>query len=167
MLDTHGKDLQVGTPSASGTSTPVSSGPTAASSAIPHAATAAKPKPAGNTKNVKVEATFAAPADELFSLFTDEKRIPAWTRAPAVSGGKPDTEYSMFGGGVKGKYVSLTPAKEIVQTWALSSPSWPSAHQATLTTTLEQSSDSTKVTWSLVGVPVGMEDEITQNINGY
>ena len=32
----------------------------------------------------------------------------------------------MFGGGVKGKYVSLSPPKEIVQTWALSSPTWPS-----------------------------------------
>lgn len=41
------------------------------------------------------------------------------------SAAKPDTEYSLFGGGVKGKYVSLTPGKEVVQTWALSSPSWP------------------------------------------
>ncbi|EIN07065.1 hypothetical protein PUNSTDRAFT_53465 [Punctularia strigosozonata HHB-11173 SS5] len=172
MLETHGKDLQVGTPSASGSSTPVSSGPATAASTTP-SYSVAPAKPAApkakktNTTTVTVEATFAAPADELFSLFTDEKRIPQWTRAPAVSGGKPDTEYSLFGGGVKGKYVSLTPSKEIVQTWALSNPSWPSGHQATLTTTLDQSSDSTKVMWSLAGVPIGMEDEITQNINGY
>jgi activator of HSP90 ATPase len=38
---------------------------------------------------------------------------------------KPDTEYSLFGGGVRGKYISLTPQKEIVQTWALQSPTWP------------------------------------------
>lgn len=47
------------------------------------------------------------------------------------SAAKPDTEYALFGGGVKGKYVSLTPGKEIVQTWALSSPSWPSGRYST------------------------------------
>jgi len=40
-------------------------------------------------------------------------------------------------------------------------------HAATLTTKLEQSSDSTKVTFSLVGVPKGQEDEIKRNIEGY
>ena len=39
---------------------------------------------------------------------------------------QPDAEYSLFGGGVKGKFVSLSPPKEFVQTWALSSPTWPS-----------------------------------------
>ena len=73
-----------------------------------------------------VEANFQASADDLYSLLTDEKKIPAWTRNAAVSQAKPDTEYSLFGGGVKGKYVSLTPGKEIVQTWALQSPTWPS-----------------------------------------
>lgn len=42
------------------------------------------------------------------------------------SAAKPDTEYSLFGGGVQGKYVSLVPAKEVVQSWALQSPQWPS-----------------------------------------
>jgi activator of HSP90 ATPase len=37
----------------------------------------------------------------------------------------PDTEYELFGGGVRGKYISLTPGKEIKQTWALRSPTWP------------------------------------------
>ena len=40
-------------------------------------------------------------------------------------------------------------------------------HNATLTTTLEQGSDSTKVTWRLSGVPLGMEEEITRNLQGY
>lgn len=80
---------------------------------------------------------------------------------------KPDTEYSLFGGGVKGKYVSLSPGKEIVQTWILQSPTWPSGHAATLTTTLDQGSDSTKVTFSLAGVPLGLEEEIRRNLEGY
>ena len=84
--------------------------------------------------------------------------------------------------------MSLTPPKEIVQKWALQSPTWPEGgafrvvwiilsfdaffipaigHSGTLTVTLEQSSDSTQVTFSLDGVPKGLEDEITRNLEGY
>ena len=40
-------------------------------------------------------------------------------------------------------------------------------HSATLTTTIEQSSDSTKVVFVMDGVPVGMKDEIKGNIERY
>jgi hypothetical protein len=40
-------------------------------------------------------------------------------------------------------------------------------HEAIFTTTFEQSSDSTKVTFSLAGVPKGMEEELERNIDGY
>lgn len=40
-------------------------------------------------------------------------------------------------------------------------------HSATLTTTLEQGSDSTKVSWRLEGVPLGMEEETQRNLQGY
>ncbi|KAF7793288.1 hypothetical protein EIP86_004399 [Pleurotus ostreatoroseus] len=174
IINTHGKDVTVSAdPSRSTTPAPssTSTAAPAAAAARPASAAPTAPKPvpakAVNTTTVNVDATFMASADDLFSLFTDENRIPAWTRAPAQSAAKPDTEYSLFAGGVKGKYVSLTAPKEIVQTWALSSPSWPSGHAATLTTTIDQQSDHTKVTWSLVGVPLGMEEEINRNINGY
>ncbi|EPS98971.1 hypothetical protein FOMPIDRAFT_1125222 [Fomitopsis schrenkii] len=173
IIDTHGKDLQVstsaqpsrqGTPAPSGTSASTASAkPSASGSAAPAKKAAAKV----NTTSVNAEANFMAAADDLFDLLTNEKRIPLWTRAPAVSAAKPDTEYSLFGGGVKGQYVSLTSPKEIVQSWALSSPTWPDGHSATLTTTLEQGSDSTKVSWRLEGVPLGMEEETQRNLQGY
>jgi len=175
IIDTHGKDLTVSAdPSRTGTPVPsVNAGPAVASSSTapaPAAAAApAKPKEKAkvNSATVVVEADFRVSAEDLFGLLTDEKRIPAWTRAPAQSKAQPDTEYSLFGGGVRGKYISLTPQKEIVQTWALQSPTWPTGHEATLTTTLDQSTDSTKVKFTLVGVPTGMEDEIKRNIEGY
>lgn len=173
IFETHGKDLTVSTePSRANTPGPAAAAATPSTSATAPAPEAA-PKPAKkepkavNTATVVVDGTFKAAADDLFSLLTDEKRIPIWTRASAQSAAKPDTEYSLFGGGVKGKYVSLTPPKKIVQTWALSSPTWPSDHTATLTTTLDQSEDSTKVTFTLSGVPLGMEDEIKRNLEGY
>ncbi|KAG0701785.1 activator of Hsp90 ATPase [Suillus ampliporus] len=170
IIDNHGRDLTIsGEPSRTGTPAPAVS-----VHAVPiSSASTAVPKPAPvkkaelNTSSVVKEATFMAAAEDLFGIFTDEKRIPMWTRAPAQSAAQADTEYSLFGGGVKGKYVSLTPGKEIVQTWALQSPTWPSGHFATLTTTFEQSSDSTKVTFTLDGVPKGMEDELTRNLEGY
>jgi len=168
LVDTHGKDLQVSSsaePSRQGT--PAPSATSAKPSTSASAPAPARKTPRVNTSSVNAEANFMAAADDLFDLFTNEKRIPMWTRAPAVSAAKPDTEYSLFGGGVKGKYVSLTPPKEIVQSWALSSPTWPDDHVATLTTTLDQGSDSTKVSWRLEGIPLGMEEETQRNLQGY
>jgi len=175
IIEVHGKDLTVSTePSRSGT--PVASiaaSTSAVSSSTLKASATIKPvkpvnaKKALNTTRVSVEATFMAAADDLFSILTDEKRIPLWTRAPAQSAAQPGSEFSLFGGGVKGSYVSLSPTKEIVQTWALQSPTWPDGHMGTLVTTLVQSSDSTKVTFSLEGVPKGLEDEIQRNLEGY
>ncbi|KAJ7578531.1 activator of Hsp90 ATPase [Mycena floridula] len=171
LIETHGKDLTISAdPSRAGTPAP-----TAPSAATP-ASSAPAPEPAPkkpvekkslNTSKVVVDANFMVSASDLFSLLTDEKRIPSWTRSAAQSTGQVDSEYSLFGGGVKGKYVSVTPHTEIVQTWALQSPTWPAGHIGTLTTTLDQSSDSTKITLTLAGVPTGMEDEIKRNLEGY
>lgn len=167
LIDTHGKDMIVGSnePSRTGSPAPPSSTAVPASNSAPTKKAASLPKI--NTSVVKVEGTFQASGIDLFSLLTDEKRIPTWSRAPAKSTATPGSEYELFGGGVRGKYISLTPGKEIKQTWVLQSPTWPSEHVATLTTTLDQSTDSTKVTFTLDGVPTGMEDETRRNLEGY
>ena len=86
IIDTHGKDLTVSTePSRSGTpanaSTPLV--PAAAASAPPARVAPAVKTESLNTTRISVNATFAAAADDLFDLLTNEKRIPMWTRAPA------------------------------------------------------------------------------------
>ena len=132
IIDTHGKDLTVSAqPSRQGT--PAPPGAASASGSAPAAAGGKKAEPAvkraekaNNTTAVTVEAQFMAAADDLFGLLTDEKRIPAWTRAPARSTPEPGKEYSLFGGGVTGRFVSLAAPTQFVQTWALSSPTWPS-----------------------------------------
>ncbi|KAJ3785742.1 activator of Hsp90 ATPase [Lentinula aff. detonsa] len=177
LIETHGKDLKVSAePSRSGTPTPAPSTSASTAAAETSVSSSGAPKPpvknetkkvSVNSATVTVDASFMAAADDLFNLLTDEKRIPAWTRAAAQSAAKPDTVYSLFGGGVTGKYISLDAPSKIVQTWALQSPTWPSGHIGTLTTTLQQSSDSTKITLSLAGVPLGMEDEIKRNLEGY
>ncbi|KZT34712.1 hypothetical protein SISSUDRAFT_1052399 [Sistotremastrum suecicum HHB10207 ss-3] len=165
LTDTHGKDITVST--ANSTEPSRVSTPSIPSGIKPAVPAVKKVEKAINTATIKVECSFMASADDLFSLLTDEKRIPSWTRAPAQSNPTPGAKFSLFGGGVTGTYQSLQSPKEFVQTWALSNPNWPSGHDATLTTTLDQSSDSTKITWNLVGVPKGQEDETERNIQGY
>ncbi|KAI6127695.1 activator of Hsp90 ATPase [Pisolithus croceorrhizus] len=172
MIDTHGKDLTVSA-EPSRTGTPVSTQAVPAPVTSTGATTSAVSKPAlakkvaVNTSEIVKEAVFMAAADDLYSLLTDESRIPAWTRSGAQSVPQPGSSYSLFGGSVRGKYVSLVPGKEITQTWSLQSPVWPPEHEAKLTITLDQSSDSTTVTFTLEGVPKGLEDEVGRNLEGY
>lgn len=155
LIETHGKDLTVSAdPSRSGTPAPASAASTTSAATVASATPSVVPavkkeakKVSVNSATVTVDASFMAAADDLFSLLTDEKRIPAWTRAPAQvnslhmsflllidcllqSAAKPDTDYSLFGGGVKGKYISLDAPTKIVQTWALQSPTWPSGGES-------------------------------------
>ena len=89
IIDSHGKDLTISTdPSRTGTPAPTNTPPSGprASSSQASAPLPVKPKPKEarlNSTTVVVEADFRASADDLFGLLTNEKRIPAWTRAPA------------------------------------------------------------------------------------
>jgi activator of HSP90 ATPase len=85
LIDTHGKDIIVGPNETSRTSSPAppSLSAPASSGASGGAKKVAASSQGINTSVVNVEATFRASADDLFSLLTDEKRIPTWSRAPA------------------------------------------------------------------------------------
>jgi activator of HSP90 ATPase len=95
LVETHGRDLTVGsetaTPSESRSDTPApAAGP--AAKAAPAKATAAAAKVI-NTSTVSVEASFMASAVDLFEFLTDEKKIPIWSRAPA----KVSSFFELFG----------------------------------------------------------------------
>ncbi|KIY42948.1 hypothetical protein FISHEDRAFT_68263 [Fistulina hepatica ATCC 64428] len=174
IVEKHGKDLTVSADSSRATTPAPATAASAAAStsaapltqAAPVSVPKNGPQKSVNTSTVSTEASFMATAADLFQLLTDEKRIVTWTRAPAKSTPEPGAEYSLFGGGVKGNYISLSPT-EIKQTWALASPTWPEGHNATLTTTLTQGSDHTTMKLMLEGVPAGLEDEIRRNLEGY
>lgn len=169
LLETHGKDLTVvtdDTPNASGTATPVQPKAAPAPSSTK---TSGKQTTVSvvNTATVTVSGRFMASADDLYSLLTDEKRIPMWSRAPAQSNPSPGGAFSLFSGGVTGKYVELDPPKKTVQEWRLTGGGWPDNHYGTLTTTFNQESDSTNVEFSLKGVPKGKEEEVERGLEGY
>ena len=85
LIDTHGKDIIVGPNETSRTSSPAPP-PLPAPASTGTSGSAKKVAASSqriNTSAVNVEATFRASADDLFSLLTDEKRIPTWSRATA------------------------------------------------------------------------------------
>lgn len=175
LLQTHGGDLTVkpqsNEPSRNGTPAPGASyspaPPAAAGGGAPAPAPEKPKKPAGNTSTVTVESSFMASADDLFSMLTDENRIPMWSRAPAQSKVEVGGSFSLFGGGVKGSFASINRPTQFVQKWVLDHPKWPGGHSATLTASFDQSTESTTVKLALDGVPKGMEEEIERNIEGY
>ncbi|KAG8814686.1 hypothetical protein FRC17_001007 [Serendipita sp. 399] len=166
ILEAHGKDLTVvpsesNTPGGgSGTATPAlvpasTSTNSKSTSTSTSKATAKSVKTTNviNTATVKVSSRFMASADDLFTLLTDEARIPTWSRASAQSS--------------LGKYVELSPPNKIIQEWRLSGGSWPDDHYGTLTISLNQESDSTNVEFSLEGVPRGKEEDVERGLEGY
>jgi activator of HSP90 ATPase len=91
LIEAHGKDLTVTSTDHSRATTPSLGNKDRTIPATKSADATKQFKPAPkeaviSTRTVEVEATFQASADDLFSLFTDEKRIPAWSRAPAQVG---------------------------------------------------------------------------------
>lgn len=94
LIATHGKDLTVSAqPSRATTPAPGAAATTTASSSTPAPSRSAAAGPqvskrkeevqTTNTTTVTISASFMAAADDLFSLLTDEKRIPSWTRNAA------------------------------------------------------------------------------------
>jgi activator of HSP90 ATPase len=86
----HGEDITVSEDlSPSRANTPVTDAPQTASQALTAASSQAitplvpEPREPINTVTVIAEATFMAPADNLFRVLTDEKRNPIWSHASA------------------------------------------------------------------------------------
>jgi activator of HSP90 ATPase len=79
LIDTHG-----GPAANSGSATPdTTEAPSSTSTAVPEKKVEEKKSLVGGTSSVEVESRLAASADDMWAFLTDEKRVPAWTRAPA------------------------------------------------------------------------------------
>ncbi|KAI5291571.1 hypothetical protein KEM54_003456 [Ascosphaera aggregata] len=122
-----------------------------------------------NTTTVTATDEFRTTAEEMYITFTDPQRIAAFTRAPprVFEGANPGGKFSLFDGNVSGEYTSLTPPSEIKQKWRMAQ--WPENHYAELTIGFDQN-DVDRVTSMRVefkGVPVGQEDVVKKNWEGY
>lgn len=180
LIEAHGQpSSSAESPSASGASTPLPATSAASGSYKPappgetKAETPAKEEKkagsslVGDTKTVVADAELRISAADLWGLLTEESKIPMWSRSAAQIKLDADSPYSLFGGNVTGKIVSVDAPNKLVQTWQPKMPNWPSDHYATLTLTLVQGADSTKATFSLDGVPVGSQADIEKALDGF
>ncbi|PGH00555.1 hypothetical protein AJ80_09161 [Polytolypa hystricis UAMH7299] len=174
LITEHGKDIQHAPDSnpSSGFATPTfhaKSSTQASSRTSTPTATATSKKAVINTTTVTVSDEFRTTAGELYTTFTDPQRIAAFTRgAPRrFDGAKVGGQFSIFDGNVDGEYVELEEPTRIVQKWRLAQ--WPEDHYSTLEIKFDQNNvDSVtnmRVKWD--GVPVGQEDVVRRNWEGY
>ncbi|GAA5989191.1 hypothetical protein JCM10908_001201 [Rhodotorula pacifica] len=183
MIAVHGKDLlDDGTPTDSGASTPVSSSAPAPASAAPSstaaspssasaaaaaakAATAPAKSAAQNTATVRATGEFQCAADDLFDFLTNPQKIPMWSRNPAQMAPEVGADVSLFGGNIRGKVEKVERPKGFTMSWR--APTWPEDLYGQLEAALDQGSNSTTLSLTLRGVPVGKEDETETNLHTF
>ena len=172
LIQEHGKDLQHNSSSnpSSGVSTPTwhpqrTRTPTPATTAT----TTHTGSSSVNTSTVSATDEFRTSAEEMYQTFTDPQRLAAFTRAPprVFEGAKPGGKFAIFDGNVSGEFVKLEPPKKIVQTWRLAQ--WPEGHTSSQEIVFDQNDvdhvTNMRVTWT--GVPVGQEEVVKRNWEGY
>ncbi|RMD41768.1 hypothetical protein DV735_g3378, partial [Chaetothyriales sp. CBS 134920] len=172
LIQEHGKDLQHAPDSnpASGVATPTWH-PQRERTPIPAAATktTTTSKSSINTTTVTATDEFRTTAEELYRTFTDPQRLAAFTRAPprVFEGAKPKAKFAIFDGNVTGEFVTLDEPTKIVQKWRLAQ--WPSDHYSEQEIVFDQNDvdrvTNLRVTWT--GVPVGQEEVVQRNWEGY
>ncbi|BEI89645.1 uncharacterized protein CcaverHIS019_0210070 [Cutaneotrichosporon cavernicola] len=119
------------------------------------------------TVTVQLNAQLHASAADLWSLLTDAQRVPMWSRAQADITPEVGKKYTLFNGNVSGAIIAVDAPNKLVQSWQTKSPGWPSDHHGIMTITLDQGSDSTKVTFSLDGVPADKEGDISRALDAF
>jgi len=174
LIAEHGKDIQhaPGSNPSSGFSTPTyhtQKGKTELAGRTTQTSTSTSGKVSVNTTTVTASDEFRTSAEELYTTFTDPQRIAAFTRAPPrqFEGAHEGGKFSIFDGNVTGEFVKLEPHKSLVQKWRLGQ--WPEGHFSTQEIFFDQNDvDSVtvmRVKWT--GVPVGQEEVVQRNWDGY
>jgi len=122
-----------------------------------------------NTTTVTATDEFRTTAEELFRTFTDAQRIAAFTRAAPkqFDGAKVGGKFAIFDGNVTGEFVKLDEPTQVVQKWRLAQ--WPEGHYSLQEISFDQNDvdqvTNMRVSWT--GVPVGQEEVVQRNWEGY
>merc|ERR1711997_1001279 len=112
----------------------------------------------GGTKlelsEISIEENMKCTGQELFNALTRKDMIQIFTggeakmHEQAIEGGT----FELLGGNITGKYIEVTPFTKIVKQWRLKS--WPSGITSTVTISIKQSKEDTKILIKQSGVPI-------------
>jgi len=104
--------------------------------------------------------TFDASPHEVYELLMDSARHAAFSGQGASISRDVDGEISAYGGWITGRNLKLLPDREIVQSWRAAE--WPEGHYSTVTFVLLPIPGGTRLNFTHVDVPDGLEDEFAQ-----
>ncbi|NXO02267.1 AHSA2 ATPase, partial [Rhinopomastus cyanomelas] len=108
------------------------------------------------TVKIVMRETFAAPADELYRIFTTKEASDSLSRSPAVIEAEKGGKLQMFDGCVSGEYAELVPSQRIALKWRCRS--WPEEHYAAVALNFKDMAAQTELQLECKGVPVPHED---------
>jgi len=116
---------------------------------------------------VKIEENMKCTGQELYNALTQRDMIQIFTggeakmKECAESGGT----FEMLGGNITGQFTELVPFTKIVQLWRLKS--WPQGIQSTVTISIKQTKEDTKVSIVQTGVPAKEVDSTREGWQRY
>ncbi|RKO89409.1 activator of Hsp90 ATPase [Blyttiomyces helicus] len=166
LVEAHSKDVYI--PPSEMTGHPVLQTYQPKPPAPAHASSASSKGTAGvlgGLTNVTQTVEFVASAADLYLTLLDKTRCKHWTRGQAEIVGEVGGAFSFFDGNVSGTFVELVPNEKIVQKWRLKT--WPAGHYSTVTLTLDEARDSTKIRLEQKDVPIGERDATEKNWHMY
>jgi activator of HSP90 ATPase len=118
-------------------------------------------------KTIQQTVTFKAPPHEVYEALMDSSKHSKFTGSEASISRDVGGEFSVFGGGLSGTNLELMPDKKIVQSWRATAEGWPEDHYSTVTFTLEEVEDSTRLTLIHTEVPDEAYDSISEGWGKY
>jgi len=104
-------------------------------------------------EDIELQETFKCTGMELYNALTQPDMIQIFTQNPVKMEGdaKKGTEFTLLGGNIQGSYIEVTPYTKIIEKWRLKS--WPAGHFSTVTLTIAQTKEDTKLYLSQTAVP--------------
>merc|ERR1712179_190149 len=117
--------------------------------------------------DIKIEENMKCTGQELYNALTQRDMIQIFTggEAKMKECGEPGGTFEMLGGNITGQFTEMVPFTKIVQLWRLKS--WPQGIQSTVTISIKQTKDDTKVSIVQTGVPAKEVDSTREGWQRY
>lgn len=115
--------------------------------------------------DISQEIEFSASPQEVYALLTDEKKFSALTKAAVKIDAQVGGNFSVWDDYAVGKFIKLSPNKEIIQTWRASD--WPDSIESKVTFVFHSSSTGCKLHFTQTNIPDEFAIDIRQGWQDY
>ena len=109
------------------------------------------------TKTMRQSVTFRAKPHEIYEVLMDTDKHSSLTGSEVQIDRNVSSEFSVYGGDIKGVNLELVPDQKIVQSWRYSD--WPEGHYSKATFSIKEIPDGTRLTFIQTRVPEEFYDD--------